>query len=420
MAHFSLRRSTKATSQRSIRRCGEAWEACDVEASAAYFRGDVAMRTFARAGFALSFAAATLLVGCGGPMTAPGAVQPAPAGKEDGAPLSSSGCLTTAEPTRQSPFFIPPLSVRRAEAMSGWTPADIRSAYNLPSSTRGKGQIVATVDICDNPGVASDLAEYRSTFGLPKAKFYKFNEYGEQGDYPPVNYVFGVETDAAVEMVSATCPHCTIYLIETNNLDETDVETAETTAVSLGAHIIHNGWDCTGSGCVERSYFDKQGITYLGSGNSLEDVYPADFDSAVAVGGTTLSQGGGGKRGWTEEVSEDWGGICDTSDPKPNWQHDQFCAGRAANDVSMVAWNLAAYDAYYGGWIRVSGSGIPEALLSGVFALAGNAEKQDGGRTFWERAHLKDLYRLKCEGECLNKRYSYASGWGSPDGIGAL
>lgn len=36
-------------------------------------------------------------------------------------------------------------------AISGWTPADLQSAYNLRSSTKGDGRIVAVVDAYDNP-----------------------------------------------------------------------------------------------------------------------------------------------------------------------------------------------------------------------------------------------------------------------------
>src|SRR4051794_7846172 len=49
---------------------------------------------------------------------------------------------------------------------AGWHPADLQAAYNLDVST-GKGQTVAIVDAYDDPIAESDLAVYRSTFGLP-------------------------------------------------------------------------------------------------------------------------------------------------------------------------------------------------------------------------------------------------------------
>jgi hypothetical protein len=52
---------------------------------------------------------------------------------------------------------------------SAFGPADFQARYNLPSSTKGSGQIVAIVDAYDNPNVASDLATYRSKYGLGAA-----------------------------------------------------------------------------------------------------------------------------------------------------------------------------------------------------------------------------------------------------------
>lgn len=215
-------------------------------------------------------------------------------------------------------------------------------------------------------------------------------------------------------MVSASCPDCTIYLVEANSDSWSDLETAEAEAVTLGAHIISNSF--TGSG-ANQSYFDAQGVTYLASTDGgMED--PADFDSVVAVGGTILTQGGGGKRGWTEAVWDGSTGAC-SEQPKPAWQHDKACAYRLGNDVSAVAYDVAAYDSYsYGGWLTVAGTVVATPFLAGVFALAGDATKQDGGKTFWKRTHRKYLYRVEYKNQYV--RYSEPGGWGTPDGIGAF
>src|SRR5947209_4759830 len=49
---------------------------------------------------------------------------------------------------------------------SGYNPADLQSAYDLPSATAGAGQTVAIVDAYDDPTAESDLGVYRSKFGL--------------------------------------------------------------------------------------------------------------------------------------------------------------------------------------------------------------------------------------------------------------
>lgn len=308
----------------------------------------------------------------------------------------------------------------------GLTPANIQAAYDLPSLSRGASQIVAIVLQCDNPDVANDQAVFRSQFGLPAGHFYKFNEYGQQSNYPPTVKPWGIYDDVSVEMVAAVCPDCTIYLIEANNFDVPDLETATATALSLGAHIISEPWGCAYAGCLEPSYFDKKGVTYVGLGAIPGETFPADLDSVVAAGGTYLSQGGGGKRGWTETVWAGFGGGCFTDVPKPKWQQKFSCSGRASNDVSMVANFVDAYDSFDGlgndqGWINDSGNGLPTNLIAGVFALAGNAKDQDGGRTFWLKKHLKHLYKIECGGSCIyGSRFSYADGWGSPHGVAAF
>jgi len=374
---------------------------------------------------ALSTCVAALLTGCGESQSTIGVGSANP--QQSAARPAYNVCLG-----HKDGMFRPSPSVQTARATPGiprgLTPANIEAAYGLPSLTKGAGQIVAVVEVCDNPNVASDLATYRSEFGLPRGNFSKFNQNGRQRNYPPARKPLGISIDVDVEMVAATCPNCTIYLIEANGLDQTDLQTAEGTAVSLGAHIVNNAWGCSGYGCVDKSYFDTKGVTYVGLGAvpSPDEVYPADFDTVVAVGGTYLTQGGGGKRGWTDMIWKGAGGGCFSDDPKPAWQQAVSCSGRVSNDVSIDAWNVVALDTYDGvgsanGWFNVGGTGLPTGLISGIFGLAGNAEKQDGGRTFWLAAHQKHLYRMNCQGSCLyGSRFSYADGWGTPHGIGAF
>ncbi len=311
---------------------------------------------------------------------------------------------------------IRPTSARTG--ISGWTPADLQSAYNLPSATKGNGQVVAIVDAYDNPNVAADLNEYRSTFGLPKANFTKYNQQGDKGDYPQGNSEWGIEIDLSVNMVSASCPKCTMYLIEANSNSASDIEAAEAQAVTLGAHIVSNGFS---SSSMDQSYFDTPGVEYLAAGSTGADE-PAAFDSVVAVGGTVLSKSSD-KRGWSESVWESPDG-CASGVPKPKWQRFRsYCAYRIGNDVSAVAKDVAMYDTYgYNGWLSVNGTSISTPFLAGVFGLAGNAPKQLGGRTFWEKAHQKYLYSASGGSACSYSHgpFNTCSGWGSPNGIRAF
>lgn len=301
-----------------------------------------------------------------------------------------------------------------------WKPKDFQARYKLPSSTKGSGEIVAVVDAFDNPNVASDVGIYRGKFGLGTANFRKYNQDGKQSNYPAGNHGWGVEIDLDVQMVSAACPLCTIYLVEAKSARSRDLETAEAQAVALGAHIVSNSWGCAGSGCIEQSYFDSPGVQYLassGDSGSGQLSAPAVLDSVAAIGGTMLSKSGSH---YSESLWSGTGGGCATTVPKPKWQKDKVCSGRAVGDASAVAWGVAVYDSYgYDGWGSLGGTSVSAPLLAGVFGLAGNAAQQGGGRTFWQNRHHKDLYDL-CGSSCLFKTYSYEGGWGSPNGIGAF
>ncbi len=107
----------------------------------------------------------------------------------------------------------------------GYDPADLRSAYNLPSESAGSGQTVAIVDAFDDPNAESDLGVYRSHYGLPACTtangcFKKVNQKGETKSYPPAEPGWAVEISLDIDMVSAACPNCHILLVEAKSADE--------------------------------------------------------------------------------------------------------------------------------------------------------------------------------------------------------
>jgi hypothetical protein len=68
-------------------------------------------------------------------------------------------------------------------------PADIQNAYNLPTGTAGGGQTVAIVDAFGDSTAESDLAAFRSYYGLPACTtangcFRKVDQTGGT-NYPP-------------------------------------------------------------------------------------------------------------------------------------------------------------------------------------------------------------------------------------------
>jgi Subtilase family len=328
-------------------------------------------------------------------------------------------------------------------AVAGITAPNIEQAYDLPYTTKGSGQTVAIVDAYDNPDVASDMQTYRNEFSLGTGKFTKYNQEGETNNYPTGSVHWGLEIDLDVQMVSAACPNCTIDLVEANSNDTNDLGAAEVEAVKLGATIVSNSWggSCTGT-CGYGDDFDTPGITYVASAGDggYGVAFPMQLDTVVSVGGTALNPDTKSKRGWQEIVWPHTGGGCATSVTKPKWQDDPKCTGRMANDVAAVAQNTAEYDSYgYPGWITVEGTSIAAPLTAGIFGLAGNSTKQDGGQTFWKWRHEKSshLWHISSgsDGTCSpeyfctdgthpfrnhkERDYGGPTGWGTPHGIGA-
>ncbi len=317
-------------------------------------------------------------------------------------------------------------------AVNGWAPLDFQTRYKLPIS-KGTGQVVAIVDAFDNPNVASDLAVYRSNFGLGTANFFKYNQTGQQSNYPPGNTGWGVEIDLDVQMVSAVCPKCTIYLIEATSNSTSDLETAEREAVTLGAHVVSNSWGCPGSNdCDDPSAFSAPHTVYLASAGDggYGTQAPAALANVVSVGGTQFLKPSGVI---TETTWHSSGSGCATGITKPSWQHDSGCSSRTMNDVSAIAQSVAIYDTYgNSGWGEVAGTSVSSPMVGGIFGLAGNANTLTAGKKFWtlsKKKRKRSLWDIttgndgSCGGSYLctaMKGYDGPTGWGSPKGIGAF
>jgi hypothetical protein len=331
----------------------------------------------------------------------------------------------------------------------GFTPAELEAAYGLtPYLGNGTGVKVALIEAGDLANAASDLTTYRTQYGLGTASFFKYNENGQQSNYPPSceDYGWCGETALDIDMVSATCPKCTIYLMEAKNGSTiSDFEQAEKEAVTLGASIVSNSWGCYGSwDCGDTnfgSYFDTAGVAYLAStgDNGYNFIGgPSALGTVVAVGGTQLSKTGSA---YTETVWADAGAGCSTPTvvgspgvPKPSWQHDPDCTYRTDGDVSAesgCAPGVAVYVDIYGGWNEYCGTSVASPLSAGIVGLKGNASifGANGGKHFWTLSHkkLKKLHDITSgsDGSCGNEylceagtnqfgQYSGPGGWGTP------
>jgi len=323
----------------------------------------------------------------------------------------------------------------------GYGPADLQSAYSLPSSTAGAGQTVAVVDAFSNPDIASDLAAYRSAAGLPAANFRVVNQNGQASPLPATNTGWGMEESLDVDMVSAICPNCAIILVEANDNSMSNLGAAVNTAVSLGAKFVSNsygGGESLSDPAFDSQFFNHPGVAVTASaGDSGFGVeYPAASRFVTAVGGTSLTRAAT-TRGWAETVWSGTGSGCSAVDAKPSWQAGVAtqCARRANNDVSAVAdpnTGVAVYDTFGTGgtWLEVGGTSASAPIIAAVYALAG-APTVGTSPASYPYAHTASLFDVTSgsNGRCSRATpvlckgqagYDGPTGLGTPNGTAAF
>ncbi|MET7477501.1 carboxypeptidase regulatory-like domain-containing protein [Streptomyces sp. NPDC005648] len=268
-------------------------------------------------------------------------------------------------------------------APAGLSPADLQSAYDLPSDAAGAGATVAIVDAFDNPNAEADLAVYRSQFGLPPCTtengcFRKTDQRGGT-DYPQPDAGWAGEIALDLDMVSAACPLCHILLVEADDPTIDGLGEAENTAVALGAVYISNSYGASESaiGDLPDAYYKHPGvaITVSTGDNGYGTNYPATLPYVTAVGGTSLSRDSGTTRGWSESAWTGAGSGCSAYSPKPPFQTGPDCANRAVADVSAVAdpaTGVSVYNTYEDrGWGVYGGTSASAPIIAATYALAG-------------------------------------------------
>jgi hypothetical protein len=362
--------------------------------------------------------------------------------------------------------FALPLAQRALEGsgeLGGYDPADLQSAYRIPSSG-GSGQTIALVDAFGYPRAESDLAKYRSRYGLPPCTeadgcFEKVNERGERGNYPAEEPGWDEEAALDEDMVSAACPQCHILLVEGSSELPADLGQAVNTAVRLGATEVSNSYGypeklkelCGSDHCRQFAEdYNHPGVPIFASAgdSGFEDTYfdiglqtnfPASAPTVVAVGGTALRKDASSPRSWHEqvwnepEIEAGTGSGCSKFEAKPTWQSNAGCAHRTDNDLAAdAAVETGVSVRIDGHWEVFGGTSVASPLVAGIEAHASAAERAQGAAFFY--AHPSSLFDVtegfnwnpasgtsECAAEeyLCNAQVGYdgPTGLGTPDGV---
>jgi len=329
-----------------------------------------------------------------------------------GVPAAGSAKCTIAINQNAPPVADPSLS---PALIAGFHPADLQAAYALPA--QNAGQVVAIVDAFDAPAAESDLAVYRAAFGLPPCTtnngcFRKVDQHGGTA-YPAANTGWAEEIALDLDMVSAACPRCSILLVESNSALMDDLGAGVDTAVGLGARVVSNSYyapEWSGEKAEEVHYRHSGVALTASSGDRGYPSYPATSAWVTAVGGTSLAHNGG----WTESAWQYGGHGCSAYVGRPSWQSVP-CKMRSGVDVAAVAdpqTGVSMFDASAGGWLVAGGTSVGAPLIAAAYALSGTPA---GPWYSYSYARRGSFHPLTTSG-----RYTYATGLGSPNGIGGL
>jgi hypothetical protein len=312
---------------------------------------------------------------------------------------------------------------------SGLSPANLVSAYALPSSSTTA--TVAIVDAQDDPTAESDLGTYRSQWGLPACTtangcFRKVNQNGASSPLPASDAGWAGEISLDVDMVSAICPSCRILLVEANSATDADLYAAEDFAASQ-AKFVSNSWGGSeySAQTTDDSHFNHPGVAITvsagDSGNGSE--FPATSRFVTAVGGTSLRTASN-SRGWSETVWSGSGSGCSSFDAKPTWQTvTTNCSRRAEADVSAVAdpnTGVAVFQTFgASGWTVYGGTSVAAPIMAGVYALAGTPGAGDYPASY-PYAHAGNLFDVTSgsNGSCGAPLCTAGTGWDGPTGLG--
>ena len=315
---------------------------------------------------------------------------------------------------------------------SGLGAADLKSAYKLDTSLT-PGATIALVDAYNYPNAETDLAKYRSQYGLPPCTQANgclkiVNQNGQTSPLPsnaPAGDDWTVEAALDLDMASAACPNCKLLFVEANDDQSDGLYISQNAAASLGATVISNSWGGPEDSSVSSSetYFNHPGVgIFVAAGDAgytgSSPDYPSTSAHVTGVGGTSLVKSSN-TRGWTEGAWSSGGSSCSANIAKPSYQTSSACAKRMTADVSAVGdpnTGVAVYNAGAGGWTVIGGTSASSPLVAGIYALYSLGGQAPG----WAYSNSSKFFDVTSgkNGSCGTILCNAGAGWDGPTGIG--
>ncbi len=303
--------------------------------------------------------------------------------------------------------------------LSGLTPAQITAAYGLDSITfptasgpvkgNGAGETIALIEAYHDPYIASDLATYDQTFGLPAPPRLIIAD--QAGNV--TNSGWALEESLDVESAHAIAPAANILVVEAHSQSRSSLITAVKAARSTpGVIAISMSWGFneTATEASLNSVFTTppghRGITFLAASGDSGPIGGAEWPSVaptvLSVGGTTLNTTNSGhylsETAWTDSS----GGIS-RYEREPAYQRSVQATGkRITPDVAFDGDPNTGVRVYqtplfggHGSWEVVGGTSLGTPAWAAIIAIIDQGRILEGkGELDGATQTLPALYSL--------------------------
>ena len=305
-----------------------------------------------------------------------------------------------------SPLLTVSKDATASSTVSGYTPAQIKSAYGISSinlsgvTGDGSGQTIAIVDAYSDANITSDLAVFDKEFSLSApTSFKQVSVTGSTSKLPAANADWDGEISLDVEWAHAIAPKANIVLVDATSDSIKNLMAAVKYASSISTvSVVSMSWgtsEFTGESAYD-SYFTTPaghiGITYVaasgdeGAAGGAE--YPAVSPNVLSVGGTTLSITSSGTVSSESAWSDSSGG---TSTIEKASAAQSAALGNTYSESPVVSYDanpntgFAVYDSVTddgaSGWEEVGGTSAGAPQWAALVAIADQGRVAKGSGT---------------------------------------
>lgn len=305
---------------------------------------------------------------------------------------------------------------------TGYSPIQIKTAYNLPSSG-GAGTTIAIIDAYDTPNILDYYNTFSSQYNLPDNSTGNFIVHPMAQNIQP-DSSWTTETCLDVEWAHAIAPNAKILLVEATGADNNALFSAIDYATSQpGVVAVSMSWGGDEFPQETTSYFEshfnKPGITFFASSgdDGTSPKWPAVSAKVVSVGGTSLNLNPDGTI-ISETAWRNSSGGLSIYVPKPSYQTNYGLSytKRAVPDVSYNGNPLTGVSVYNGAWIKVGGTsaGAPQwAAIHAIGLSATNNNLYARAKTAYS-SYFRDITFGSNYVNQTETNYDLVTGLGSP------